>query len=36
MRHTYIRTIQIYTKVVNPKKKHAAYAIKLDLKSDVI
>ena len=36
MGHTDIRTTQIYTKVVDPKKEQAADAIKLDLKSDVI
>ena len=36
MGHTDIRTTQIYTKVVDPKKEQAADAIKLDLKDDVI
>ncbi len=34
--HTNVRTTQIYTKVVDPKKEHAADVIKLDLQSDLI
>lgn len=34
--HTSVRTTQIYTKVVDPKKEHAADVIKLDLQSDLI
>ena len=34
--HTSVRTTQIYTKVVDPKKEHAADVIKLDLQGDLI
>ena len=34
--HTSVRTTQIYTKVVDPMKEHAADAIKLELQSDLI